>query len=313
MRFAFTVHQKAAVDAGIPNGNCLLVLEIVALANTWATAETYDGAVYFFTARQMIAKELCLWNLKPDTVYRHLKILDDLGLIDYQKNGKKDLTRLTKKGRTFFGAPMSDLDPKAYVGSESEKEVNSDLDPSLSGSRSEKNSEIDPTDHNYKNNIRKTKGSGSSRSILPNVYKDVALRYLKQQQWRWSKVVEFSKPMTVCITLANLDLPTDPEDQMHGHIVKAIQAAVDDGEYTTRNRKPITSAIEAAVIRLQTTTEATVTANSCCTCGQPSHNLTQGQCHACFNRPHCASCYMQVELIDEQGNCRKCVGEAVGA
>ena len=146
MRFSFTVHQKDAIDAGIPNGNCLLVFEIVASANKWANE--HEGG-YWWTARQAISAELELWKLKPDTVYRHLKTLQELGLIDYKKHGKKDLTKLTKKGQKFFGnspeSTMSEIDPNHYVGNRSEftmSEIdpdseNSEIDPSKFGNRSE--------------------------------------------------------------------------------------------------------------------------------------------------------------------------------
>ncbi len=107
MRWVLNVNQRAATELGITNGHCALVFSIVAAAasSRWACVEQHEGGYYHWTARQMIASELSpLFAMKPDTVYRHLKALQALGLIDYVKKGKKDLTRLTELGKSYYVA-----------------------------------------------------------------------------------------------------------------------------------------------------------------------------------------------------------------
>jgi uncharacterized phage protein (TIGR02220 family) len=133
MKYTLVINQKQSIELGITNVNQSLILGLIADAHTWAEHELVDGQIYYWTARQAIAKEIPLANLKPDSVYRHLKKLSELGLIDYVKNGKKDCCRLTKLGKSY------------YVGNESEISKNSEINPSKFGNKSEKDSEINPT------------------------------------------------------------------------------------------------------------------------------------------------------------------------
>lgn len=150
MKYTLTVNQKQALELGISNINQAIILGLIADAHSWAEPEVIDGVVYFWTARQKIADELAILNLKPDSVYRHLKALAELGLIEYVKNGKKDCVKLTKKGKSY------------YVGNESELSENSEINPSKFGNESEKHSEINPT---YKN----TNLIRATRDNIPNV------------------------------------------------------------------------------------------------------------------------------------------------
>lgn len=136
MKFTITVNQKQAKELGIKNINQAIILSLISEAHTWAEHEIVDGEVYYWASRTKILEELELLDLKSDTIYRHFKSLASLGLIDYVKNGKKDCVRLTKLGKTY------------YVGNESEKTQNSEMNPSKLGNESEKHSDLNPT---YKN------------------------------------------------------------------------------------------------------------------------------------------------------------------
>lgn len=160
MRFSFTVHQKFASEAGITNGNVLLVFEILASASKWADTVCMENDCYYFTARQMVAEELSLWGMKPDTVYRHFRTLVDLKLIEYTKRGKQDLTRLTKKGKAVFS--------NTNLGNESELDQNSEMNPSKFGNESEKNSEMNPTYHTTTTFIPTTKEKKETNLSLVN-------------------------------------------------------------------------------------------------------------------------------------------------
>ena len=138
-----TVNQKACFDLGITNINQAHIYSLLMTASTWANGQVMpDKKISYWVARQVVCDELPLLKLKPDTVYRHIKSLSDLGLINYQKDGKKDMVRVTEKGRKYLSS--------RYVGnkSESDQSTMSEIDPSLLGNKSEKspnNSEIDPT------------------------------------------------------------------------------------------------------------------------------------------------------------------------
>jgi len=102
MKYTLTVNQKQALELGITNINQAIILGLIADAHSWAETEIINEKVYFWTARQKIAEELEILNIKPDSVYRHLKSLEKLGLIYYIKSGKKDCVKLTEKGKTYY-------------------------------------------------------------------------------------------------------------------------------------------------------------------------------------------------------------------
>lgn len=136
MKYTLYINQKQALELGIKNVNQVIILGLIADAHSWAEPEIVEKEVYYWTARKKIADELPILGLKSDSVYRHLKSLADLKLIDYIKIGKKDCVKLTKKGKSY------------YVGNKSESDDNSEMNPSKFGNKSEKHSEMNPT---YKN------------------------------------------------------------------------------------------------------------------------------------------------------------------
>ncbi len=141
MKYSLYIHQVKAIDLGIKNINQGLIFDFLTSASTWAETEIVNNEVYYWVSRQKICKELALLNMKPDTVYRHLKSLDLIGVIEYIKVGKKDCIRVTKKGKTYL---LKD-DDFPYVGNKSELDENSEINPDKLGNRSEKDSEINPT------------------------------------------------------------------------------------------------------------------------------------------------------------------------
>ncbi|MDD5392430.1 MAG: hypothetical protein PHE17_05360 [Thiothrix sp.] len=135
MRYNLYVNQSAAISLGVENITQAHILDVLVNASGWASPCIVCGEVYYWTARQRICEELTLLDLKPDTVYRHMRRLSELGLIDYSKNGKQDLTRPTEKTKLH------------YVGKKSELhgDTMSEKNPSKLGKKSEKHSEKNPT------------------------------------------------------------------------------------------------------------------------------------------------------------------------
>ena len=128
-------------------------------------------------ARNKVCEELQLLAIKPDTVYRHLKALADVNLIDYRKQGLKDCIRITKLG-------------KSYVGNESEQtrkqiRTDSEMNPIYPTTRhpttnisNNKNEQIDNFVPNQASidRIKKTKGceslNASEMALLVEDFKD---------------------------------------------------------------------------------------------------------------------------------------------
>lgn len=145
MKYTLYVNQEKAINLGITNINQGLILDFLTTISAWASPVEVDGETYYWVARQKIADELPLLKLKPDTVYRHIKKLAEIGVIDYTKLGKKDCLRLSEKGKNYLSDTMSEINPNHYVGNKSELPQNSEINPSKLGNKSEKNSEINPT------------------------------------------------------------------------------------------------------------------------------------------------------------------------
>lgn len=112
MKHFLFINQDKALQLKIQNPNQALIFCLLFTCDKWAEKQVVDGEDYYWVARQTICKELPILNLKPDTVYRYVMALKDLGVIEYAKVGKKDCFRISKKVARFyeFGA-MSENNP----------------------------------------------------------------------------------------------------------------------------------------------------------------------------------------------------------
>ena len=153
MRFITTINNKKCLEWEI-SGTQGALMALLYEANAWAKEIIVDNKVYYFVSKNLILRELPLYYEKVDTVYRHLKVLAQKGIIEYIKQDKKDLIRLTEKGKTWNyqktekEAKNSDFNPN--------KNINSDTNPNELGFQSEKeakNSDFNPI--NKDTNIQK--------------------------------------------------------------------------------------------------------------------------------------------------------------
>lgn len=176
MKHSIHINQRQAMDLGIRNLVQGHIFDLLTGASTWASPEVVDGEVYYWVSRQKISEQLPLADLKPDTIYRNLKKLADIGLIEYIKVGKKDCMRLTKKGKSYYVGSKSELDENTISDLNPSNDENSDLNPRKLGSKSEKSSDLNPT---YKsvNNISpisdKSKEKPGAKKFTPPTLEDV--------------------------------------------------------------------------------------------------------------------------------------------
>ena len=134
MKYILLINQKEAIRLGLSLQEAIL-LDILSTAATWAEPIQIAEQQYYWVARQKILLELPILNIKPDTLYRRLKVLQHKKLIVYRKKGKKDCFKLTELGKSY-----SNLRKK------------SDKSPSNFGKKSKKNLEKNPTNKTTKNN-----------------------------------------------------------------------------------------------------------------------------------------------------------------
>ena len=209
MKYTLTINQKQALELGMKNINQVIILGLIADAHSWAEPEIINDVVYFWTARQKIAHEIPILNLKPDSVYRHLKSLSDLKLIDYVKVGKKDCVKLTKLGKSY------------YVGNKSENDNNSEMNPTKLGNESENNSEMNPTYKNT-NSIRVTsnkriKGETPRKTSIASDIEEKLSTYSNiniNSFYEWIETKNFKSiaPVTKVLNfLSNYDMQTQQQ------------------------------------------------------------------------------------------------------
>ena len=152
MRFSTYLNNAKCMEWKI-NATQGILFALLYEAPAWAKEEIIENKTYYFVSRNLILEELPMFFEKSDTVYRNLKVLQEKGLIEYIKQGKKDLIRITIKGKTWneFKENSSEKNPSS--------EQNSEKNPNNLGKKSEKeqkNSEKNPTNNNTIYNYNNT-------------------------------------------------------------------------------------------------------------------------------------------------------------
>lgn len=137
MKYTSTINNVKCVEWDLTLSQAFLV-KLLVFAAAWAKRETVDGIDYYWVSRNKVIEEIPNAFRTADSVYRALKALNDKGIIEYRKLGKKDIFRITNKGKEwiFTGAEL---------GKKSELGKNSEKNPSKLGKKSEFNSEKNPT------------------------------------------------------------------------------------------------------------------------------------------------------------------------
>ena len=145
MRFNTHINNQKAIEWGL-NANQAALFDLLNQSSSWAKDVTIDGQVFYWVSRNRVIEELPLFYSKSDTVYRHFVELAKKELISYQKQGEKDLIKLTEKGKTWneFTKSSSEIDPNE-LGNKSDTRKQIRISP-----------EIDPTNNNTNNNINNT-------------------------------------------------------------------------------------------------------------------------------------------------------------
>ena len=130
MRFSTYLNNAKCMEWQIKATQGIL-FSLLYEAPAWAKEEIIENKTYYFVSRNLILDELPMFFEKSDTVYRNLKALQEKGLIEYIKQGKKDLIRITAKGKTWneFKDNNSEKSPSS--------EQNSEKNPNNLGKKSE--------------------------------------------------------------------------------------------------------------------------------------------------------------------------------
>lgn len=139
MRIHLGFNQVRAKELGIEGVNRAIIFDYLCSMSSWAEGLERGGEIWYWVSRKKVSEDLGMMGLRGDTIYRHFCGLRDIGLIKYEKVGRKDVLRLTDRGRSYL-VGKSEIDPSLAGKSE--------MNPSLGlkvGNKSELKSEINPT------------------------------------------------------------------------------------------------------------------------------------------------------------------------
>jgi DNA-binding transcriptional ArsR family regulator len=140
MQFTIYINQPRATEWGLNLQQATLFAFLYELPS-WATCHIIDGVSYYRIAYGKIISELPILSQRKDTIYRHMKALAGLGVIEVQQQGANILVRVTRKGAVW----NRDGAGNPAFGKKSER---SEENPSLLGKISGPTSEKNPTNHN---------------------------------------------------------------------------------------------------------------------------------------------------------------------
>jgi len=99
MKYGFYIDQVRSLEWGM-NPSQAIAFAFCYTLPSWAEPIIVEGKVFYFASRNKVLEEAPMISPRKsaDTVYRHFRALDKIGVIEYVKEGKKDLIRITKKG-----------------------------------------------------------------------------------------------------------------------------------------------------------------------------------------------------------------------
>ena len=138
MRLTIYFNQARMIEWGLNPNHAALVCALNQ-AHTWAEASVIDGKMFLWVSRKRVMDELPGFFTKSDTVYRAFRHLADKGLIEYIKQGDRDMIHLTEKFKKWNVAPRSEINPNLGNEPEPRNEIrkSSEINPNYLGNESD--------------------------------------------------------------------------------------------------------------------------------------------------------------------------------
>lgn len=164
MQFTLTINQVKALEWGL-NSQQALLFSFVYGCPSWAKPMQTENGIYFALSKAKITDELPLLTGKPDTAYRMLKALEEVGLIELSSTSSITLFRLTEKAAEWNQKlDGSEKYPTPPTGAKGRKKIRStsEKNPSKVGKKSDPRSEKNPTNQDTNN---QDTNQGTSHSL----------------------------------------------------------------------------------------------------------------------------------------------------
>lgn len=167
MQYTITINQTKSLEWGL-NSQQAMLFAFVYECPSWANPIKTDSGIYFALSKAKIVEELPLLTDKPDTAYRMLKALEDVGLIVLSSTSKITLLRLTDKGREWNRKhDGSENYPSNPEGGRKKIRGTSEKNPSKVGKKSEVRSDISPTNQDTNNQGTNQETSNTDLQVVP--------------------------------------------------------------------------------------------------------------------------------------------------
>ena len=126
MRYSLYINQVRALEWGLNLPQCA-VLSVVCEASSWADGTLMDGEIYYWFAKSKLLSELPMVTDKEDTIVRHLKSLEKLGIIKLKVVIKDKMhyqyIALTAKGKLWNAIDQTAPIPDNTGTSEGRKNI----------------------------------------------------------------------------------------------------------------------------------------------------------------------------------------------
>lgn len=146
MRYSVLINQVKAIEWGLNSQQSILFAFVYGIPS-WADNYIANGAVWYNISKQKICNELPILTDKPDTAYRLLKQLEELGVIIVGSFNNKTFIQITEKGRKWEESDdkKDDFSEENPIQGSENFPRGSEKNPSRVGKKSELGSEKNPT------------------------------------------------------------------------------------------------------------------------------------------------------------------------
>lgn len=100
MRFTIFINQVRAIEWGLNLQQSALFSYLHDLP-TWGKCVVIDGEAFWWSGKDKIIEELPILTDKPDTIKRHMAVLEKAGLIERTTHQNRAMVRVTEKGKLW--------------------------------------------------------------------------------------------------------------------------------------------------------------------------------------------------------------------
>jgi DNA-binding PadR family transcriptional regulator len=100
MKYTMFIDQVHSIEWGL-NLQEAAIFNFLYSVPTWAEAKLIDGKLFYHASRNKAIQDYPIVSEKPDTVYRIYRRLQSAGVIEWMKDGLKDMILITEKGKQW--------------------------------------------------------------------------------------------------------------------------------------------------------------------------------------------------------------------